>query len=377
MLLRHGVAQVRDERRVQRLHDLQPNRPPVDPLEQGRPAPKKTGAGAIENSSTQRSSTCLTISPASRAKHGTDTAFAEAEMPFKEERRAHMAQHNVSAGSVVHEAQNAARGAAHSPWVERLARLGYATKGVVFAIVGLLAARAAFGLGGEVTDREGALRAVVSRPFGQVLLGLLAIGLLGYALWRFVEALIDADGKGSDFKGIAQRLGAVVSGLAYAGLALTAMRMLTGGGGGEGTPDWTAWLMGQPFGPWLVALAGAVVIGVGIHQLHEGVTAGFRKHFKEGEMSQAERAWTTWLGRVGLTARGVVFGLIGAFLIQAGLRADPAQAQGIGGALQALAGQPLLPWAFGAVALGLIAYGVYMLSAARYRRLIEPGAAAR
>jgi hypothetical protein len=289
-----------------------------------------------------------------------------------------MAHKPVSAGRVAHEAQDAARSAARSPWVELLARFGYAAKGVVFAIVGLLAAQAAFGLGGQVTDREGALGAVVSRPFGQLLLGLLAIGLLGYAVWRFIEAAIDADGKGSDAKGIAERLFAVISGATYAGLAYTAARMLAGGGGqGEATSDWTAWLMAQPFGRWLVALAGAVVIGVGIHQLYEAFTDGFRKHFKEGEMSQAERAWTTWLGRVGLSARGVVFGLIGAFLIQAGLRADPSQAQGIVGALQALAGQPLLPWAFGAVALGLIAYGVYMLAAARYRRLIEPQAATR
>ncbi|MBC8075328.1 MAG: DUF1206 domain-containing protein [Chloroflexales bacterium] len=288
-----------------------------------------------------------------------------------------MAQHNTSVASVAHEVEDTAQQAARSPWVERLARLGYATKGVVYAVVGLLAAQAAFGLGGQVTDQEGALQAVVNQPFGQLLLGLLAIGLLGYAGWRFVEALIDAEGKGSDLKGVAQRLGAILSGVAYAVLAFSAARILVGAGddGGNATQDWTAWLMAQPFGRWLVALAGAVVIGVGLQQLYEAFTAGFRKHFKQSEMSQAERTWTSWLGRVGLAARGIVFGLIGVFVVQAALRADPNQVQGLGGALQALAGQPFLPWAFGAVSLGLIAYGVYMLAAARYRRLVEPEAA--
>lgn len=260
-----------------------------------------------------------------------------------------------------------------SLWIERLARLGYAAKGIVYGIVGLLAVQAALGTGGKTTDMQGALGTIVTQPFGKFLLSLVAIGLLGYAVWRFVEALRDPDNKGTDAKGLAARAGSAVSGLIYAGLALSAVRIVLGSGGAGGnnsTADWTARLMAQPFGQWLVGTVGAIILGVGFYQFYKAYSAKFRNELKLNQMSEIEKTWAMRVGRFGLAARGVVLGITGIFLIQAARQSDPNQAQGLGGALEALAQQPYGPWLLGIVALGLIAYGTYMGVQARFRRIV-------
>jgi hypothetical protein len=259
-----------------------------------------------------------------------------------------------------------------SPWVERLARLGYITKGIVYIIVGTLAIQAVLGTGGQTTGSSGALQQIVAQPFGKFLLGIVAVGLAGYALWRVVQAIIDADSQGSDAKGIGKRLGYAVSGLLYGGLAWTAAQIVMGsggGGGGNSTQDWTARLMSQPFGVWLVGIVGAIVIGTGIYQVYKGVTARFREKLHMASMSQRERTWALSAGQFGLSARGVVLGLIGLFLIQAALQTNPNQAKGLGSTLQELAQQPAGPWLLGIVAIGLIAYGIFMAFLGRYRRI--------
>ncbi|NJP08441.1 MAG: DUF1206 domain-containing protein [Leptolyngbyaceae cyanobacterium RU_5_1] len=263
-----------------------------------------------------------------------------------------------------------ARKAANHPWVEPLARLGFVCKGLVYAIVGLLATQAALGAGGEKTDARGALGTIVTQPFGQILLSLVAIGLIGYAFWRVVEAMIDPENKGNGAKGIFQRLGYVGDGLIYAGLAITAVKILIGVGSGDRnqTRDWTALLLAQPFGQWLVGVVGAGVIGFGFYQFYKAYTAKFCRELKLNEMSARERTWITRSGRLGYAARGVVFTIIGLFLIQAAQQTNPNQAIGVGEALEALAQQPYGPWLLGIVAIGLIAYGLYFAVQARYRQ---------
>ena len=277
-------------------------------------------------------------------------------------------------GQVKHHAEQAVKQATASPWFERLARFGYAAKGAVYIVVGLLAAMAAFGTGGKTTDTRGALETIVEQPFGRVLLGAVAIGLIGYALWRFVQAFADAENKGSDAKGIGVRTGYAISALVHVGLALSAAQMALGsssrsGGSDRAEQGWTASLMAQPFGRWLVAALGAIIIGVGIFQLYKAYTAKFREELKLGEMSSTEQTWATRSGRLGFAARGVVFSVIGIFLMLAALRSDPGEVRGLSGALRALEGQPFGSVILGVVAIGLIAYGVFMFVAARYRRI--------
>src|SRR3954465_14462164 len=128
-----------------------------------------------------------------------------------------MAVHSPSTGPVRQQVKQATRKAVANPWFERLARFGYASKGVVYLIAGLFTARAAFGLGGQATDKNGALLTILAGPFGKLALALIGIGLIGYILLRFVQALLDPEHKGTDAKGVAQRVGYVLSGLFYVG----------------------------------------------------------------------------------------------------------------------------------------------------------------
>jgi hypothetical protein len=271
---------------------------------------------------------------------------------------AHIAQHTA------HNAKQQAR-----PWVVRLARLGFAAKGIVYAVVGMLSLRVALGAGGQTTNSQGALYQIAQQPFGRILLLLMGLGLSGYALWRLVQAGVDPENKGSDAKGIIKRIGYAVNGLIYAGLALSAFRIVLRSGGGSSQQSWTAKLLSQPFGQWLVGIVGVVIIGIGLHTCYLAFTAKFREKLNTAEMSHTEDTWITWIGRAGLGARGVVLLLIGWFFIRAARQADPGQSGGLSRALDTLAGQHYGRWLLGGVAVGLIAYGIYALVEARYRRI--------
>jgi hypothetical protein len=281
-------------------------------------------------------------------------------------------------GRARRDAEQAVRGAVRNPWVERLARFGYAARGVVYAVIGLLAVQTAYsGRGTQDLAQQATPRGALQRIAEQsrLLLVLVAIGLAGYALWRFVQGGLDTENKGSDAKGLVKRASMAGSGVIYAGLAIAAIRLVsgTGGSGGGtsgGTHGFTADLMSKPFGRWLVILAGIAVIVSGCYQLYDAWSKKFRNRLKLQEMSADEERLATHTGQAGLAARGIVFLLSGWFLIQSGLKYDPSQAQGLGGALEALARQPSGPWLLGLVALGLIAYGAYSFLQARYRRIV-------
>ncbi len=258
------------------------------------------------------------------------------------------------------------------PWVIRLARFGYAAKGIVYMIIGGLALQSALGSGGETTGPVGAIQEVARQPFGKILLAAIALGLAGYAIWRFVQAIIDPEHEGSDLSGLVKRGSYLIRGLIYASFAATAGKILIGNGGGssEGQEEsMTAQLMSQPFGIWLVGIVGLVIIGAGLYQFYEGYSGKFKEELKLHEMNKAQQRWATFSGRTGLIARAVVYSLIGIFLLQAAWQADPQEAGGLGEALQTLASQPYGPWLLGLVAVGLALYGFYSLALARFRRI--------
>jgi hypothetical protein len=279
---------------------------------------------------------------------------------------------NMMAAQAGQEARETAR--KHSPWLVAFGRFGHAAKGVVYILIGVLAVQVALGRGGETTDSQGALARIAGAPFGKFLLIAAAAGIAGYALWRLLQAALDTDGVGTDGEGIIKRLGYAGSAIIHASLALSAVRLLQTGRAGESssssTQSWTAQLLERPFGQALVGLAGLVVIGVGGYQLYKGVKAKFREELNLGQMSATEDRWATRLGQVGYCARGVVFGLIGVFLIVAAAQSNPGEARGVDGALAALAEQSFGPWLLGVVAAGFVSYGLYMFAEARYRRMV-------
>ncbi len=276
-------------------------------------------------------------------------------------------QHEVG-----HHARTAARQA--GPGVVMLARLGYAARGVVYVIVGALAARVAMGERSRVEGTRGALAEIIEKPFGRVMLAIVALGLFGYALWRLVQAGLDPERKGSDAGGAVKRLGYALSGIIHAGLALTAARMVMGsssGGGGDGsqTQTWTARLMEAPAGRWLVALVGLGFAAYGIYQFYRAAKSDLAKRLDLGKMRARTREMAIRAARAGVAARGVVFLLIAYFLVRAAIDYNPAEARGLQGALEALRDASYGPWLLGIVALGLIGYGLFEIVKARYRRI--------
>lgn len=256
-------------------------------------------------------------------------------------------------------------------WVAPIGRIGYAAKGVVFFAVGLLALLLAFGAGGSAEGARGAIELIAEQPFGRIILAIVAIGLLAYSIFRFVQAALDVEERGTDAKGIVTRIGFAVSGFIYLGLMLLAARLALSGGGSSGSGDsqseTAATLLSQPAGQWLVAAVGAVIIGVGLYHAYRVYTANFMDSYRTGEMSLGERTWARRIGRFGLAARGLTFVIIGGFFMQAAIRSDPDEAEGLGGALQTLLEQPFGAVLLGVVAAGFIAYAVYCWSRVAYR----------
>jgi hypothetical protein len=283
-----------------------------------------------------------------------------------------MENKNATLGIVKEQSEKIEKSA--GPLITMLARFGYAAKGVVYIIIGALAAFAAYKGSGQPTDSHGALEQIMSQPYGKYLLVAVAIGLAGYALWRFVQALKDTEDKGSGIKGIAIRIGYAVIGIVYIGLAFSAVQIIRGfgsnGNNDSTSQEWTATLLAQPFGQWLVALGGSIFIIVALSHFYKAYTVKFRKKLMISEMSQKVQTFAIRTGRFGLAARGIVFGIIGAFLILAALHSNAGEARGLGGALNALQQQTYGQILLGLVALGLIAYGFYMLVEARYRKII-------
>ena len=249
---------------------------------------------------------------------------------------------------------------------EWLARAGFVARGLIYALIGVLAIKLAVGVGGTKADQQGALKTIAHQPFGKVLLILVAIGLAGYAMWRLFRALLGHGPEGSD--STFDRVAAFASGLVYAALCALAVTILMGSGS-ENEHKTAAGVLGRPGGTWLVGIVGAVLIGVALYQGYRGVTRDFLEDSKTEKMSARVGKWIEWIATVGHLARLVVFGLVGVFLITAAIDFNPKKAVGLDGALAKLAHASYGPFLLGIVAAGLIAFGIYSLSDARYHRI--------
>lgn len=274
----------------------------------------------------------------------------------------------------LHRAERTAQHAATSPVVVALARLGYAVKGILYIIIGLLAVLLAVGHGGSATDQRGAIGAIAALPFGRFILIVMTIGLFGFGLWSIFQGVLDVDGHGTKAKGILARVGYAAVGVTYIILGYGALRVVTGTGGAgksttSSTQDWTAILLKQPFGQALVVIVGLVVLAIALYLYIRAYKAQFQSSLNLGQLRSDSRKVIVSLGRLGYAALGVVFTIIGIFLIVAALQHNANKAVGLDGALQNLIHQPFGPVLLFIVALGLIAYGLYSFAEARYRRI--------
>ncbi len=272
-------------------------------------------------------------------------------------------------------AHGTARNAATSKGMTLFARFGYAMKGVVYLIIGFLALQLAFGQGGQATDQRGALHVIYDQPLGKILLVVVAIGLIAYALWSFIQAIFDTEAKGKDAKGIISRIGYGAVGVSYALLAFGALQLVLGSGNSgksttTSTQDWTASFLKQPYGVPLVILLGLIVIGVALYMLYKkAYKADFKQRLSLTGAGARLSKWAVTLGRLGYAALGIVFTIIGIFLLVAAFQHNASKAKGLDTALAELLHLPFGPIILAIVALGLFAYGVYSFVEARYRRV--------
>jgi hypothetical protein len=260
-----------------------------------------------------------------------------------------------------------AREVARSKPMHVLARWGLAARATIYLLIGLLALALAFGTSRTEADQRGAMQEVKRHTGGTVLLWAIAIGLAGYALWRFSEAVFGVVGDG---KKAGPRLRSLARGLVYAFFAVSAFKVATNHSSGSQAAqqaDWTATVMRHPGGRWAVGVAGVIVVICGVVLVWEGAARKFERYLRMGEMGPRTRRTVVFLGVVGSCARGLVFALAGAFIIVAAVQFDPAKAGGLDVALRHLANAPAGTWLLLAAALGLIMFGIYGFAEAKWR----------
>jgi hypothetical protein len=255
-----------------------------------------------------------------------------------------------------------------SSGIKALAKLGFAAIGVVYVLMGVLALLAAINeRRGTRADKEEAVQHLQQLPAGSVLLGLISLGLVGYILWRFVQAIRDTECKGTGLKGLSFRFWYICSGLFYSGLAIYAARLALQGHadeGGDATQTLAAKVLGWPGGDWLLIGVGLIIIFIGLFQGYRAFSGQLQSDVNANRISAAENRLVYRAAQVGVTARGVVVGIIGYFFVQAGQQSRAGAVGSTDEAFDFLAamGAPALA----AVAAGLIAYGLYSLVQARY-----------
>ena len=263
--------------------------------------------------------------------------------------------------------------AANSKWLERLARAGLVSRGVLYGLIGVLALKVAAGSRGENADKQGALTSLAHQPFGKVLLAAVAVGFAGYALWRFADAVLDTDGEGTDLSGWAKRAADLGRGILYASFCVAAGRLITGSSGEDQTEeaDLTAKVLGAPLGRVVVGLVGVAILAAGLWNGYRAISGKYKEKLQTWQMGDAVRRWVTPVATVGLFARMVVFLLIGVFLLKAAVRYDAQEAVGVDGALHRLVDRPYGPLLLAIVAVGLFTFGLFSLVEARYRRVLD------
>lgn len=263
-------------------------------------------------------------------------------------------------------------GTGNQDWKETMGRVGLVGRGVMYSVIGLLAVQLALGDASQDASKNGAIEWIAGQPLGKFLLVALTISLFALAGWRLLDAVVGDPVEGSE---VSDRAEFALKGAIYLSLAVGALSATvanwSGGGGGSGSGSGssgnqqaTATVLEWPAGQWIVAAVGLGVIGYAFYTL--------KKHVLDEEFRQrlavTGDGWVTNLGRAGYAARSVIFLVIGYFLVQAGLNHEAGKTKGLSGALQEISGKGWGQWLLFAVAAGLLAYGLFSLAEAKFRR---------
>ena len=251
-----------------------------------------------------------------------------------------------------------------------LGRVGLVSRGLVYLLVGALALMVVLQQpGGRTTDTRGAMRSLGHEPVGQIVLPIVAAGLFCHALWRLLQAIYDPDNFGRGWLGVGVRLGQITGAAIYTALGVYAINLVflfTQNPAHASERHLVRWMFSWPLGDWAVGVVGLGIAAFGIGQM----VFAWREGFRAFMTIPPERGhWVLPLCKYGLTARGLVFAIIGWFFINAALKHSPREAGGFKEAWAALRAQPHGDWVVGCVALGFIAYAFYCAIEAAYRKV--------
>jgi hypothetical protein len=261
-----------------------------------------------------------------------------------------------------------ARRASNSPSAHLLARAGLTARGVIYILVGWVAALVALGHSSREADQQGALHLLAGKPYGLASLWLLGIGFAGYALWRLSEAAFGVTGEPP---GAGPRLKSLARAVIYAGLSYLTFTVISGTDSSQSRrqQDITASAMQHPAGRLLVGVVGLAIVACGIIVVSEGARKKFMRYLRTAQMSARTRRVVKLLGMTGTVARGVVFALVGVGVIDAALTHKASESGGIDKALLTLRDQPFGELLTLLAAVGLIVFGLYGLCEARWRKV--------
>lgn len=249
-------------------------------------------------------------------------------------------------------------------WLERLVRVGLVGYGVVHLLVGWLALQLAFGQRSGSPSQQGALHEIARQPAGAVWLWVVALGFLGLAVWQVVEALW-GHSREQGGKRVLKRVGSAGRVGVYGALGYSAARLASGSGSGSAGDSLTARLMAQPFGRWLVAAVGVLVVVVALSQARRAWTRSFTKDLTGPPAGPLGTA-VVGAGRAGYLAKAVALAVVGSLFVWAAWTYDPDKAGGLGASLATLRDAGPGPWLLAVVAVGIGCFGVYCFAWARY-----------
>ncbi len=268
--------------------------------------------------------------------------------------------------------KKAAKKAEYSPVMEGLTRLGYAVRGLIYIIMGLLALQVVLGKGGKLASPQEAIVEIGKNPAGRILLWVVLVGLISYSLWGLVRALLDPLHKGHDLKGLFARFGFLVSAFGYAVLITPTYRYITGSSssaGGSQNQNFIISIMGMPMGRWIVGFVGLATVIGGLYQIYQGLKANFDRQFQIYALTPEQSKIAINIARYGTVARGFVFTVLGGLIFLAAYQANPNQPVGMDAALKTLLKLPYGIWLLALTAIGLIAFGIYSMMSALWFRL--------
>jgi hypothetical protein len=260
-----------------------------------------------------------------------------------------------------------------SDWIKGFARFGLIAKGVVYTLSGALALMAALHIGRNSekdADKTGVFNLIYDQPMGQVLLAIIAVGLMCFSCWRLLEGIKDTENKGSSLKGLARRAVYIWSGLLYLSVAFYACKLVLTDhkDNGDSKKELATTLLDKPFGQVLMAIVAAVMIGSGISQFYRALSGKYKKHVQNARYENPNAApLLIKVGKLGYIARGVVWLALGWFFAKAAYDASPNEAGDSGSIFHWLESGRYGSLIMSVLAIGLICYGVFMFVRARYQ----------